>query len=73
MNEFKKKLKVDKEQLAYEEYKRQRFAKEIHKEKWDIARKKINEKERWETLSKYEKRWKGISKDEQNNKSNRFA
>lgn len=46
MNEFKKKLKVDKEQLAYEEHKRQRFAKEIHKEKWDIARKKINEKER---------------------------
>ena len=34
MNEFKESLKVSKEQLEYEEYKRKRFAKEIHKEKW---------------------------------------
>lgn len=35
MNEFKESLKVSKEQLEYEEYKRKRFAKEVHKEKWD--------------------------------------
>ena len=34
MNEFKESLKVSKEQLEYEEYKRKRFAKEVHKEKW---------------------------------------
>ena len=41
MNEFKESLKVSKEQLEYEEYKRKRFAKEIHKEKWDNARKRL--------------------------------
>lgn len=41
MNEFKESLKISKEQLEYEEYKRKRFAKEIHKEKWDNTRKRL--------------------------------
>lgn len=41
MNEFKESLKVSKEQLEYEEHKRKRFAKEVHKEKWDNARKRL--------------------------------
>ncbi len=41
MNKFKESLKVSKEQLEYEEYKRKRFAKEIHKEKWDNTRKRL--------------------------------
>ena len=40
MNEFKESLKVNKEQISYEEYKKKRFAKEIHKEKWDNSRKR---------------------------------
>nr|DAP17745.1 MAG TPA: hypothetical protein [Caudoviricetes sp.] len=34
MNDFKKSIELSKEQLAYLEYKRKRFAKEIHKDKW---------------------------------------
>lgn len=41
MNEFKQSLKVSKEQLEYEEHKRKRFAEEVHKEKWDNARKRL--------------------------------
>ena len=47
MNKFKESLKVDlneKEQREYEEYKKKRFAKEIHKEKWDNARKRMEER-----------------------------
>ena len=48
MNEFKERLKVDlKEQREYEEYKRKRFAREIHKEKWENARKRMEGEERW--------------------------
>lgn len=47
MNKFKESLKVSKEQLEYEEYKRKRFAKEIHKEKWDNARERMKGNERW--------------------------
>ncbi len=43
MNEFKESLKV---KLEYNEYKRKRFAKEIHKEKWQNAKKRMEEKER---------------------------
>ena len=46
MNEFKESLKVSKEQLEYEEYKRKRFADEVHKEKWDNAREQIKGNER---------------------------
>ncbi len=49
MNKFKESLKVDlsdKEQREYEEYKRKRFAKEIHKEKWENARKRMRGEER---------------------------
>lgn len=45
MNEFKESLKVSKEQLEYEEYKK-RFAKEVHKEKWDNARERMKGEER---------------------------
>ena len=50
MNEFKESLKVSKEQLEYEEYKRKRFAEEVHKEKWNNARKRLEGEERWENL-----------------------
>ena len=50
MNEFKESLKVSKEQLEYEEYKRKRFAKEIHKEKWDNARKRLEGEEKQKGL-----------------------
>lgn len=46
MNKFKGSLKVSKEQLAYEEHKRKRFAKEIHKEKWQNAKKRLEGEER---------------------------
>lgn len=51
MNKFRESLKVEKpltkqEQLAYEEHKRQRFAKEVHKEKWKNARKRMKGEER---------------------------
>lgn len=46
MNKFKESLKVNKEKLSYEEYKKKRFAKEIHKEKWDNARKRMEGEER---------------------------
>lgn len=46
MNEFKESLKVNKDQLEYEEYKRKRFAKEVHKEKWDNARNRLEGEER---------------------------
>lgn len=46
MNKFKESIKVNKEQLAYEEYKRKRFAKEIHKEKWENSRKRMEGEER---------------------------
>ena len=46
MNEFKESLKVSKEQLKYEENKRKRFAEEVHKEKWDNARKRLEGEER---------------------------
>lgn len=46
MNKFKESLKVNKEQISYEEYKRKKFAKEIHKEKWDNARKRMEGEER---------------------------
>ena len=49
MNEFKESLKVDlneKEQREYEEHNRKRFAKEIHKEKWNNARKRMEGEER---------------------------
>ena len=46
MDEFRKSLKVKKEDLEYQEHKRKRFAKEIHKEKWQNAKKRLEEKER---------------------------
>lgn len=46
MNEFKQSLKVSKEQLEYEGYKRKRFAKEVHKEKWNNARERLEGEER---------------------------
>lgn len=49
MNKFKESLKIDlsdKEQREYEEYKRKRFAKEIQKEKWKNARKRMEGEER---------------------------
>ena len=46
MNEFKESLKIEKEQREYEEYKRKRFAREIHKEKWENARKRMRGEER---------------------------
>lgn len=49
MNSFKESIKVNSEELeqrAYEEYKRKRFAKEVHKEKWDNARKRLEGEER---------------------------
>ena len=47
MSNFKESLKVDlKEQREYEEYKRKRFAREIHKEKWENARKRMRGEKR---------------------------
>ena len=46
MNEFKESLKVSKEQLEYEKHKRKRFAQEIHKEKWQNAKKRMEGEER---------------------------
>lgn len=51
MNKFKQSLKVEKpltkqEQIAYEEHNRGKFAKEIHKEKWENARKNLKGEER---------------------------
>lgn len=49
MNKFKESLKVDlseKEQREYEEHKRKRFAREIQKEKWNNARKRMEGEER---------------------------
>ncbi len=46
MDEFRESLKVKKEDLEYQEHKRKRFAKEIHKEKWQNAKKRMEEKER---------------------------
>lgn len=43
MNKFKESLKVN---LEYQEHKRKRFAQEIHKEKWQNAKKRLEEKER---------------------------
>ena len=37
---------TEKERIAYEEYKRKRFAEEVHKEKWDNARKRLEGEER---------------------------
>lgn len=46
MNEFKESLKIEKEQREYEEHKRKRFAREIQKEKWNNARKRMEGEER---------------------------
>lgn len=49
MNNFKESIKVNSEELeqrAYEEYKRKRFAKEVQKEKWNNARKRMEGEER---------------------------
>ena len=58
MNKFKESLKVnhreedtlkletEKEKMEYEEYLREKYAKEIHKEKWDNARKRMEGEER---------------------------
>jgi hypothetical protein len=46
MNSFKESIKVNSEELeqrAYEEYKRKRFAKEVHKEKWNARKEKKDE------------------------------
>lgn len=45
MDKFRESLKVSKEQLEYEEHKRKRFAKEVQKEKWKNAKKRMEEKE----------------------------
>ena len=45
MDEFREILKVKKEDLEYQEYKRKRFAKEIQKEKWKNAKKRLEEEE----------------------------
>lgn len=37
---------TEQEQLEYEEYKRKRYAEEIHKEKWENARKRMEGDER---------------------------
>lgn len=46
MNDFKKQIKLTKEQLQYIEYKRKRFAKEVHKPKWKNAYDKLKGDER---------------------------
>ena len=46
MNKFKESLKVNKEDLKYREHKRKRFVKEIHKEKYENARKRMKGEER---------------------------
>ena len=46
MDKFIEGLKVKKEDLEYQEYLRKRFAKEVQKEKWKNAKKRMEEKER---------------------------
>lgn len=46
MDEFRESLKVKKEDLEYQEHLRKRFAKEVQKEKWQNAKKRMEGEER---------------------------